>query len=73
MVKLAFGSFGDSFSVQSLKSYLSEFIATLLFVFAGVGSAIAYSKCVNNHEIIVMKMIYIEWYTWKFYQVSKQM
>ena len=45
MVKLAFGSFGDSFSVGSLKAYLSEFIATLLFVFAGVGSAIAYGKC----------------------------
>jgi aquaporin TIP len=44
MVKIAFGSLGDSFSVGSLKAYLSEFIATLLFVFAGVGSAIAYSK-----------------------------
>lgn len=44
MVKLAFGSFGDSFSVGSLKSYLAEFIATLLFVFAGVGSAIAYGN-----------------------------
>ncbi|KDP39884.1 hypothetical protein JCGZ_03415 [Jatropha curcas] len=44
MVKIAFGNFGDSFSVGSLKAYLSEFIATLLFVFAGVGSAIAYSK-----------------------------
>lgn len=44
MVKIAFGSIGDSFSVPSLKAYLAEFIATLLFVFAGVGSAIAYSK-----------------------------
>lgn len=44
MVKLSLGSLGDSFSAGSLKSYLSEFIATLLFVFAGVGSAIAYSK-----------------------------
>ncbi|ONK56386.1 uncharacterized protein A4U43_C10F7940 [Asparagus officinalis] len=44
MVKLAFGSFGDSFSPSSLRSYLAEFIATLLFVFAGVGSAIAYGK-----------------------------
>ncbi|KAL8226745.1 hypothetical protein R6Q57_016577 [Mikania cordata] len=44
MVKLAFGDFGDSFSAGSLKSYLAEFIATLLFVFAGVGSAIAYGK-----------------------------
>jgi len=48
MVKLSFGSFGDSFSVLSLKSYLSEFIATLLFVFAGVGSAIAYSKLTSD-------------------------
>ncbi|KAH0457005.1 hypothetical protein IEQ34_014912 [Dendrobium chrysotoxum] len=44
MVKLAFGSFGDSFSINSIKAYLAEFIATLLFVFAGVGSAIAYNK-----------------------------
>ncbi len=53
MVKLGFGSFGDSFSVGSLKSYLAEFIATLLFVFAGVGSAISYSKWANNHVFIV--------------------
>jgi len=44
MVKIGFGTFDDSFSVASLKAYLSEFIATLIFVFAGVGSAIAYSK-----------------------------
>nr|CAB3485332.1 unnamed protein product [Digitaria exilis] len=44
MVKLAFGSFGDSFSAASLRAYVAEFIATLLFVFAGVGSAIAYSQ-----------------------------
>ncbi|KAJ0961941.1 hypothetical protein J5N97_029769 [Dioscorea zingiberensis] len=48
MVKLAFGSVGDSFSVSSLKSYLAEFIATLLFVFAGVGSAIAYGKLTSG-------------------------
>lgn len=48
MVKIAFGSLGDSFSVGSLKAYLSEFIATLLFVFAGVGSAIAYSKLTSD-------------------------
>ncbi|KAK3224916.1 hypothetical protein Dsin_004778 [Dipteronia sinensis] len=48
MVKLAFGSLGDSFSVGSLKAYLSEFIATLLFVFAGVGSAIAYGKLTSD-------------------------
>ncbi|XP_072961387.1 probable aquaporin TIP2-2 [Typha angustifolia] len=44
MACIAFGRFDDSFSVSSLKSYLAEFISTLLFVFAGVGSAIAYSK-----------------------------
>lgn len=48
MVKITFGSFGDSFSVTSLKAYLSEFIATLLFVFAGVGSAIAYNKLTSD-------------------------
>ncbi|KAG0449616.1 hypothetical protein HPP92_022083 [Vanilla planifolia] len=44
MVKIAIGSVGDSFSIASIKAYLAEFIATLLFVFAGVGSAIAYNK-----------------------------
>ncbi|KAG8495925.1 hypothetical protein CXB51_007503 [Gossypium anomalum] len=48
MVKIAFGSIGDSFSVGSLKAYLAEFIATLLFVFAGVGSAIAYGKLTSD-------------------------
>ncbi|KAI3905241.1 hypothetical protein MKX01_017487 [Papaver californicum] len=42
MVKTTVGSIGDSFSVVSLKAYLAKFIATLLFVFASVGSAIAY-------------------------------
>ncbi|XP_074308187.1 putative aquaporin TIP2-2 [Silene latifolia] len=48
MVKLAFGSFGDSFSAASLRAYLAEFIATLLFVFAGVGSAVAFSKLTDD-------------------------
>ncbi|KAJ6806332.1 aquaporin TIP2-3-like [Iris pallida] len=48
MVKIAIGSLGDSFSAGSLKSYLSEFIATLLFVFAGVGSAIAYGSLTKD-------------------------
>lgn len=48
MVKIAFGSFGDSFSVSSIKCYISEFIATLLFIFAGVGSAIAFSKVTSD-------------------------
>jgi hypothetical protein len=59
MVKLATGSFGDSFSATSIRSYVAEFIATLLFVFAGVGSAISYGElllllvalniCQGNH------------------------
>lgn len=48
MVKIAFGSVGDSFSAASIKSYVAEFIATLLFVFAGVGSAIAYNKLTSD-------------------------
>ncbi|XP_074560525.1 putative aquaporin TIP2-1 [Curcuma longa] len=51
MVKLALGSLGDSFSVGSLKSYLAEFIATLLFVFAGVGSAIAFDKLTTGSAL----------------------
>ncbi|KAL2237931.1 UNVERIFIED_CONTAM: putative aquaporin TIP-type [Sesamum indicum] len=48
MVKIAFGSIGDSFSAASVKAYVAEFIATLLFVFAGVGSAIAYNKLTSD-------------------------
>ncbi|KAL8238766.1 hypothetical protein R6Q59_015333 [Mikania micrantha] len=48
MVKFAVGSVGDSLSASSIKSYLAEFIATLLFVFAGVGSAIAYGKLTTD-------------------------
>jgi len=53
MVKLAFGSLGDSFSAASLKAYVAEFIATLLFVFAGVGSAIAYCELLLLSQISV--------------------
>ncbi|GAV77563.1 MIP domain-containing protein [Cephalotus follicularis] len=45
---IAFGRFDDSFSWYSIKAYLAEFISTLLFVFAGVGSAIAYNKLTSN-------------------------
>ncbi|KAI3936174.1 hypothetical protein MKW92_001876 [Papaver armeniacum] len=51
MVKITIGSIGDSFSVASLKAYLAEFIATLLFVFAGVGSALAYSKVSSDASL----------------------
>ncbi|KAL8189329.1 hypothetical protein R6Q57_028895 [Mikania cordata] len=44
MPSIAFGRFDDSFSLNSFKAYIAEFISTLLFVFAGVGSAIAYAK-----------------------------
>ncbi|PIA64800.1 hypothetical protein AQUCO_00100342v1 [Aquilegia coerulea] len=44
MAGIAFGRFDDSFSWSSIKAYIAEFISTLLFVFAGVGSAIAYNK-----------------------------
>jgi len=42
MAGIAFGRLDDSFSFASIKAYIAEFISTLLFVFAGVGSAIAY-------------------------------
>ncbi|PON97692.1 Tonoplast intrinsic protein [Trema orientale] len=48
MVKLTIGSIGDSFSIGSLKAYLAEFHATFIFVFAGVGSAIAFGKLTNE-------------------------
>ncbi|KAL3511762.1 hypothetical protein ACH5RR_024479 [Cinchona calisaya] len=48
MARIAFGRFDDSFSIGSLKAYLAEFISTLLFVFAGVGSAIAYNKLTSD-------------------------
>ncbi|XP_078177466.1 putative aquaporin TIP2-2 [Carex rostrata] len=51
MAGIAFGRFDDSFSASSLKAYLAEFISTLIFVFAGVGSAIAYTKLTGTSEL----------------------
>jgi aquaporin TIP len=48
MAGIAFGRFDDSCSVASIKAYLAEFISTFLFVFAGVGSAIAYNKVTSD-------------------------
>ncbi|WJX69886.1 Aquaporin TIP2-1 [Trifolium repens] len=48
MAGIAFGRFDDSFSVSSIKAYVAEFISTLIFVFAGVGSAIAYAKLTSD-------------------------
>jgi aquaporin TIP len=48
---IAFGRFDDSFSWGSIKAYIAEFISTLLFVFAGVGSAIAYSKLTEDKAL----------------------
>eukprot|EP01018_Ginkgo_biloba_P002541 Gb_02400 [translate_table: standard] len=43
-IEIAFGRFDDTFSFESIKTYIAEFISTLLFIFAGVGSAMAYGK-----------------------------
>ncbi|XP_052180675.1 aquaporin TIP2-1 [Diospyros lotus] len=48
MAGIAIGRFDDSFSLGSIKAYLAEFISTLLFVFAGVGSAIAFNKVTSD-------------------------
>nr|GMC47552.1 aquaporin TIP2-1-like [Ipomoea batatas]GMC49957.1 aquaporin TIP2-1-like [Ipomoea batatas]GMC51859.1 aquaporin TIP2-1-like [Ipomoea batatas]GMC53812.1 aquaporin TIP2-1-like [Ipomoea batatas]GMD09931.1 aquaporin TIP2-1-like [Ipomoea batatas] len=48
MPAIAFGRFDDSFSFASIKAYIAEFISTLLFVFAGVGSAIAFNKLTSD-------------------------
>ncbi|KAK4428123.1 Aquaporin TIP2-1 [Sesamum alatum] len=48
MPAIAFGRIDDSFSFASIKAYVAEFISTLLFVFAGVGSAIAYNKLTSD-------------------------
>ncbi|KAL3824377.1 hypothetical protein ACJIZ3_020406 [Penstemon smallii] len=48
MPGIAFGRCDDSFSLASVKAYIAEFISTFLFVFAGVGSAIAYNKVTSD-------------------------
>lgn len=45
---IALGTFGDSFCFASIKAYIAEFISTLIFVFAGVGSAIAFNKLTSD-------------------------
>lgn len=58
MAWFTIGSFQDSLSLRSFKAYLAEFISTLLFVFAGVGSAIAYSQFILFHllEFSIVKL-----------------
>lgn len=61
MPGIAFGRFDDSFSFGSIKAYIAEFISTLLFVFAGVGSAIAYGSQSLNHipfNYLINKTLY---------------
>ncbi|KAF3512130.1 hypothetical protein F2Q69_00003572 [Brassica cretica] len=59
MAGIAFGSFDDSFSLASPKAYLAEFISTLLFVFAGVGSAIAYGKLTSDAALDTSALVAI--------------
>ncbi|KAJ7225052.1 hypothetical protein O6H91_Y463800 [Diphasiastrum complanatum] len=44
MGKIALGSASEASQPDAIRAALAEFIATFLFVFAGVGSAIAYGK-----------------------------
>ncbi|KAI5084085.1 hypothetical protein GOP47_0001079 [Adiantum capillus-veneris] len=39
---MALGGFEETFGADSLRAYVAEFISTLLFVFAGVGSVLAF-------------------------------
>jgi len=48
---IALGSFGDAFKLEALRAYLAEFISTLLFVFAGVGSVMAYDKLTSDASL----------------------
>ncbi|KAH9301394.1 hypothetical protein KI387_012977, partial [Taxus chinensis] len=45
---IEFGSFEDAFKLESIKKYIAELISTLLFVYAGVGSAMAYDKLTSD-------------------------
>ena len=45
-VGIAFGSFDDAFKFEALRTYVAEFISTLLLVFAGVGSVMAYGSLI---------------------------
>lgn len=48
---IAVGSFGDAIKFEALRTYLAEFISTLLFVFAGVGSVMAYDKLTSDASL----------------------
>lgn len=43
-VEIVYGSFDDVFKFEAIRTYVAEFISTLLFVFAGVGSVMAYGS-----------------------------
>ncbi|XP_076928422.1 putative aquaporin TIP-type [Bidens hawaiensis] len=57
MVKLALGSIGHSLSAGSFKSYLAEFIATLIFVFTGAGLTISYGKLTRDAELDTTRLV----------------
>ncbi|KAF7810108.1 putative aquaporin TIP-type RB7-5A [Senna tora] len=48
MMKIAVGTLRDSINLAAIKAYIAETIATLVFVFAGVGSAIAYGELTKD-------------------------
>ncbi|XP_059063293.1 aquaporin TIP2-1-like [Cryptomeria japonica] len=48
---IAFGSFDDAFKFHTLKTSIAEFTSTLLFVYAGVGSAIAFDKLTSDASL----------------------
>ncbi|KAL8537208.1 hypothetical protein ACS0TY_012402 [Phlomoides rotata] len=68
MVKIALGSVGEAYQPDCLQALVVEFISTFLFVFAGVGAAMASDKLDGNplvglffvaiaHALVVAVMI----------------
>lgn len=54
MAKIALGSSREAVQSDCIKALVVEFIATFLFVFAGVGSAMAAGNTCSTYQIIYL-------------------
>eukprot|EP00249_Psilotum_nudum_P030495 c43171_g1_i1 orf=311-1063(+) len=50
-IRIAFGHFEETVHPDGVKAALAEFISTLLFVFAGVGSVMAFGKLQGSEDL----------------------
>ena len=59
MAKIALGTTREATQPDCIKALVVEFVTTFLFVFAGVGSAMAAGTYVRTHVILFIIFIFV--------------